>query len=169
MKNLLLASLFTLGFATTAMATDPMAQDTSGIYAGGAIGSGSAATSRVDLNALVGYQVSPYVRAEADFDHSLHTSGAANMIMGNAIVQYRVPGTLVVPYAMIGAGAGYDKFANLKTGNAEGLFDVGAGVRVAVSKNVEADVRYRLIRAINSAHAGVGEENIFTAGLGYKF
>ena len=169
MKKLLMATVFAFGFSSVALAADPMKQDSSGIYVGGSVGGGSATKDRVNLGANVGYQIGSNVRVEADFDHAFHTKGSANMVMGNVIAQVRLPDTLVVPYVMTGVGFGYSNFANVKTGEVTPLFDVGTGVRVAVSKNVELDVRYRLVRPIEIKNAGTNEENIFSAGLSYKF
>jgi opacity protein-like surface antigen len=170
MKKILLATVALLGFTTAAMAEDPMKADRSGAYVAGNMGGSNTKTSQMTVNGAVGYQVLPYARVELDFDHAFQTNGAGNMVTANAIGQYRIPSSSITPYVLAGAGMGLDKFGSLKKGGSEkALYNVGAGVRVAVSQSVDLDVRYRNVRPFEAAHVAVKDRNLFTAGVGYRF
>ena len=169
MKTLLLATVMALGLTGLAQASDPVNADRSGLYVGGTLGSSTENKSRVDLGGSVGYQVGPYARVEADFDHAWRTNGVGNMAMANAIGQYRIPNSTVTPYVLAGAGIGFDRFGSSSSGNAIGLYNVGAGVRMAVSQSVELDARYRYVAPISSNKMGSREQNLFTVGAAYRF
>jgi opacity protein-like surface antigen len=42
-------------------------------------------------------------------------------------------------------------------------------VRVAVSRSVELDARYRNVRAVAAHNASLKDQHMFTAGLNYRF
>ena len=173
-KILMLATVATLALTGAAFAADqtpadPVHADRSGLYIGGNLGNGTDDKARMGVGAVVGYQVMPYARVEADFDHAWRTNGTGNMAMANVIGQYRIPNSTVTPYFLAGAGYGFDKFGSLKKHGEVALYDVGAGVRVAVSQSVELDVRYRNVRAIQDVKVNNKEENLFSAGINYRF
>ena len=169
MKKLALAAAVLVGLTGAAFAADPVHADRSGFYVGGNIGSSTDEKSRIDLGMTTGYQVGPYARVEANYDHAWRTTGVGNMLMGNAIAQYRVPNSTITPYLLAGAGVGFDNFGAAKNGNTVGLYNVGAGVRIAVSESVELDARYRNVRPLDTKNALVKDQNIFTVGANYRF
>lgn len=173
-KLLMLATVATMAFATAAFAADPapadpVKADRNGIYVGGNLGSSTDNKSRIGVGAVVGYQVMPYARVELDFDHAWRTQGTGNMVTANVIGQYRIPNSTVTPYVLAGAGYGFDKFGSLKNHGQVALYNVGAGVRVAVSQSVELDARYRNVRPFEANHAASKEQHLFSAGLNYRF
>ena len=170
MKKLALAAAMLVGLTGAAIAADPVHSDRSGFYVGGNIGSSTDQKNRTNLGMTAGYQYGKYFRVEADYDHAWRTSGTGNMLMGNVVAQYRIPNSTVTPYVLAGAGVGFDKFGNVKSsGDIVGLYNVGAGVRVAVSESVELDARYRNVRPFDTKNVGVKEQNIFTVGANYRF
>ena len=173
-KFLMLATVATMAFSTAAFAadqaaTDPVHADRAGIYVGGNLGNSTDDKSRTGVGAVVGYQVMPYARVEADFDHAWRTNGTGNMAMANVIGQYRIPNSTVTPYVLAGAGYGFDKFGSLKSHGQVALYDVGAGVRVAVSQSVELDVRYRNVRPVADQKVNLKDQNLFSVGAAYRF
>lgn len=171
MKNILLATVMLLGIAGVAQAqsADPLNADRSGLYVGGNIGTSNDQQNRINLGGAVGYQVAPWARVEAAYDHAWRTQGVGNTLMGNAIGQYRIPNTTVTPYVLVGAGIGFDKFGAVGTGNATGVYNVGAGVRLAVSQSVELDARYRRVAPLGNDKMNSREQNLFTVGAAYRF
>jgi len=169
MKTLLLATVMALGLTGLAQAADPVNADRSGLYIGGNLGSSTDNKSRIDLGGAVGYQVGPYARVEADFDHAWRSNGVGNMAMANAIGQYRIPNSTLTPYVLAGVGVGIDKFGATHTGNSQALYNVGAGMRVAVSESVELDARYRMVHTVDSNKVATRDQNLFTLGAAYRF
>jgi len=173
-KFLLLATVATMAFATAAFAADPapadpVKADRNGAYVGGSVGSSTDNKSRIGAGVVAGYQVMPYARVELDMDHAWRTNGTGNMMMANAIGQYRITGSTVTPYVLAGAGYGFDKFGSLKNHGQVALYDVGAGVRVALSQTVELDARYRNVRPVEANHVALKDQHLFSAGLNYRF
>lgn len=172
MNKLLLAAvalLATVGVSTANAADTVTNTDRAGFYVGGNLGSSTDNKSRIDLGGVAGYQVAPYARVEASYDHAWRQNGAGNMLLGNAVAQYNIPGTTVTPYVLAGAGVGFDRFGAIKNGNTVGLYDVGAGVRVAVSSTVELDARYRNVRTFADRKVGTKDQNLFSVGVNYRF
>ena len=149
--------------------SDPVKADRSGFYAGGSIGSSTDNKSRIDLGMNTGYQFGANIRAEVDYDHAWKTNGTGNMVMVNAIGQYRIPNSTVTPYVLAGAGYGFDGLGSVKNGGQKALYDVGAGVRIAVSESVELDARYRNVRPVSDVKASVKEGHMFSVGTNYRF
>ena len=169
MKIFAIAAAFialTTGFA---LANDPVKADRSGFYAGGSVGSSTDNKSRVDIGVNAGYQFNSYVRTEVDFDHAWKTNSNGDMAMVNVIGQYRIPNSTVTPYVLAGAGYGFDGLGSVKGSGQKPLYDVGAGVRVAVSESVELDARYRNVRPISATNASVKDGHMFSVGAGYRF
>lgn len=163
MKILALAAVVVAGLTTNALAADPVLADRNGAYVGGYLGASTENQSKTDIGLNGGYQIAPFVRLEADYDHAWFTSGQGNAITAQAIGQYRIPNSTVTPYVLAGTGMGFGN-----NGNA-GIYNVGAGMRVAFSQSVEADFRYRYIAPFNSSNNVTNYQNVFTAGLNYRF
>ncbi|CAB4122542.1 Outer membrane protein beta-barrel [uncultured Caudovirales phage] len=173
-KFLLLATVATMAFATAAFAADPapadpVKADRNGVYVGGNLGSSTDSNSRIGMGVVAGYQAVPYARVELDIDHAWRTTGTGDMVMANVIGQYRIPGSTVTPYVLAGAGYGFDKFGSVKNHGQVALYDVGAGVRIALSQNVELDARYRNVRPIEAHNASLKDQHLLSAGLNYRF
>jgi opacity protein-like surface antigen len=165
MKNLVLAAAMALGLGFAGAAH---AQNTDrGMYVGGNVGTVLSEASKVSAGTVVGYQYNRYVRTEATFDQIWFKDGNGQALMANAVLS--VPtGTIVTPYALIGAGVGMNGL-NTPGGNTSvALYNVGAGARVAVTQNVDLDVRYRYFGPFESVNGGKGA-NMVTVGAAYKF
>jgi len=175
MKKFVLAALAliaTVGAAsaqTANNASDPVHADRNGIYIGGNVGSSIDDRSRINGGFVAGYQVMPFARVELDYDHAWRSGGNGNMLTANAIGQYRIPNSTVTPYVMAGAGVAYDSLGLARNGSGTGIYDLGAGVRVAVSQSVELDARYRLVRSFENKGVSQREQNLFTVGASYRF
>lgn len=175
MKNFLTTLLLTSVIGTSAVAGDlpsrttaplppqrPVVTSDAGFYAG--VRGGVVFTDNVAVGAGVGYQFSSFVRAEANYDYlnndKNNTNGlSSSVVTGNLIGQYPFAQLPLTPYVL--AGVGY-RWADVKN---EPVWNVGAGVRYGVTKNVELDARYRYVSSYQNERQG----NVFTVGLNYKF
>ena len=169
MKNIILATAMIFGLAGVAQAADPVKADRSGLYVGGSIGSSTDDKSRIDVGAVVGYQVGSFVRAEAEFERNWRTNGAGEMATVNVIGQYRIPNSTLTPYVLAGGGYTFDKLGSIKSGGATPVYDAGAGLRVAVSESVDFDFRYRNVRPLRDLKSAVKDEHLFSIGAEYRF
>lgn len=137
-------------------------QSDSGFYAG--IRGGVVFTDNVTVGAGAGYQFNKFVRGEVNYDY-LNNDGnkvngmSSSVVTGNVIGQYPLAQWNLTPYALAGVGYRWSDFKN------EPVWNVGAGVRYGVTKNVELDARYRYISSFQNERQG----NAFTLGLNYKF
>jgi opacity protein-like surface antigen len=116
--------------------------------------------SRVTGGLTAGYEVNNYLRVEANYDynHSDQRFERNHIVTGNVIGQYKI-GFGLVPYALAGVGYRWNDFKN------EPVWNVGAGVRYDITRNVEADLRYRYIADFDRLR----EANVVTLGVNYKF
>jgi opacity protein-like surface antigen len=74
----------------------------------------------------------------------------------------------VTPYALLGAGVGMNRLNTTNGNTSVALYNVGAGARVAVSQNIDLDLRYRHFAAFESVNGRKGA-NMVTVGAAYKF
>jgi len=155
------ALMFSVGVAQAETAA-------TGAYVTGSVGGSPSRSTRIDTGLGAGYQVMPMARVELDYDHAWMNKGSGNLLMANAIGQYQVPGTSITPYVLGGVGAGFDNFGQ-KNGEHHALYNVGGGVRIAMSATTDVDVRYRNVRSFDEKTAAHKDMNVFTLGLGYKF
>lgn len=170
MKKLAMAAVVALlAGMGIAHAADPLKADRDGIYGGLSVGSATADKSRVYIGGDAGFQLCPWFRAEVDYTHAWHTNGTGDMLMVNAMPQYRIPNSTVTPYAFAGAGLGFANLGALRNHDAQGLYDVGAGVRVAVSQSVELDARYTNVRAFDTKNSATPDQSLFMVGVNYRF
>lgn len=157
MKRLLLATTLILG-TTSAIAQE----STHGAYIGGNLGTTINNNQRVDLGTSVGYQFNPYLRTELTYDYRKQNQ-ASNAVMVNVVGQYTIPNTAVTPYVLAGTGL-------IAMNYAAPAYNVGAGVRLAVSRSVELDARYRYTDTYNtSVFNSKSGDNSFTVGVNYRF
>lgn len=157
MKKIILAAIMTMVFTGSALA-----ESDTGFYVGGSTGTTVNNKQRLDLGFSGGYQVIPNLRGEVTYDYRW-VGRSNNLVMGNVIVQQKIPGTAVTPYALAGMG-----IATVGS-QAETAYNVGAGVRVNVSDNVELDARYRYIDTFRANAFRQSGDNMFTVGANYRF
>ena len=168
MKKILVAALALLASVSVASAQDVRA-DRNGLYIGGAVGSSLRDNSQTAVGAAVGYQFHPNFRVEAAYDLDPRTNrDNGHLLMANAIAQYRIPTSVVTPYVLAGAGMGFDTYGKAANGDVTAVYNVGGGVRLAVSTNVELDARYRYIGHFDNA-PGLQSANMFTVGANWRF
>ena len=164
MTKFIMAALVVLGFAVSANAQDAKN------YVGAAAsvitteGNNSINTYGVRL----GREFNKYVVGELSYDYSQAGSGlrSGHLMFGNAIGQYRVPGTIFTPYVLAGIGYGTERW------NDRALYNLGAGLRTEITKNAEFDVRFRHVRNFENFADNFGGDraaNLVTAGLNFKF
>jgi len=145
--------------------------DRPGLYVGTQVGRSFQATSDLSAGVQVGYQVHRNVRVEANYDHFWNGAGSRNFnaVTFNAIGQQRIPGTSLTPYVLGGVGVEFNEFRSaMNDGSYRGIYNVGAGMRVAISNNLEVDARYRYIAPITSRGDTV-RGSMTTLGLVYRF
>ena len=113
------------------------------------------------VNVRGGYEFSDYARVEANYDYNYATKShfAAHILSTNLIGQYKISYVPVVPYVL--AGAGY-RFSPIKN---EIVYNLGAGVRYEITKDIEADLRYKYVTDFKRAR----DESVITIGTNYKF
>lgn len=176
-KSLGLALVAGLAFSAGAFASDlpaktaPRAVFTetpatvSGFYAG-VRGTYATELEKGALGANVGYEYGSF-RVEANYDRLGLGKNGVDLVTGNAIYGFKM-GNLT-PYGLIGAGvANVDGF---KVSMDRAVYNVGGGVRFAVTENIELDGRYRFVQAIRKDGV-TGErayDHLLTAGVNYKF
>ena len=156
MKKFILAAILTLSTFTAVKA----AEDT-GFYVGGNLGTTVNNNQRVDLGFNTGYQISPFVRGELTYDYRKFDR-ANNNVMVNAIVQLPT-GTPFTPYVLVGTGIA------VSGSQSEMAYNVGGGLRVAVTDNVELDTRYRYTDTFKANAFNRPGDNSFTLGVNYRF
>jgi outer membrane immunogenic protein len=188
MKKTIMTLVATLAMASAAIAADlpsrktpasPMLTSTDlptswyvGVNAGSTAGTGKFTFdgARGVVGGVVGYEVNPFLSLEGDFTDRIdgrHTRGG-QMATANAIMQYTVPGTVFTPYALAGAGYGWNAYGDTK-GKTAGLWNVGGGVRVALNSNWDLDARYKYVQQFEERGHKLFNENVITTGLNYRF
>ena len=163
MKKLILAAAMAIGLvgAAQAQSTDR------GMYIGANVGTVLQDSSKVSAGAVVGYQYNRFVRTEGTFDQIWYKNGNGQALMANAVLSIPT-GTVVTPYALIGAGVGMNRLNTVNGNTSVALYNVGAGARLAVSQNIDLDLRYRHFAAFESVNGRKGA-NMITVGAAYKF
>ena len=117
----------------------------------------------------VGYDFNKIVSAEFDFrsawargNQKSEQTAVLNAIVGTPM---HLGFAEVKPYALVGTGYG---FTNARHGNTEtnAIYNLGAGVAYAVTKNVDLDVRYTHVDTYNQhGHSA----NTLGMGVNYRF
>jgi len=162
MKKIIIAALMSIGIMGTASAQGIVGDGKTYV----SVGAGRVTASndeRTDYSVAVGREINQLLRAELSYDY-LDANSTTNVargqaVMGNAIGQFRIPGTIFVPYALVGAGYGWNSFGD------RALYQAGAGVRAEVTKQVDLDLRFRRIGNFDN----VAHSNVVTAGVSFKF
>lgn len=121
--------------------------------------------SQKTLGATVGYQYDRNFAAELAFTQFFEKDGVgedgqALAVNGLALVP---TGTAFTPYVLAGIGAGFNGLGD--NGDVQPIYNLGAGVRYAVTDAVDLDVRYTRIDAWENP---VTTDSV-TAGLAFKF
>jgi opacity protein-like surface antigen len=168
MNKILLAMAALLGMTSVAVAqTKPT---NTGFFVGGFIGSSTTDRDRVNIGVNGGYQFNQFLRAEGTFDHAWKAGvGGGSRVMVNAVGQYRIPSTSFTPYVLTGVGYGFDSLGTVKKGGAVPLWNVGTGLRYAMTERVDVDLRYRYVQSFNGRNTYDRDAHVFTVGAGYKF
>ena len=169
MKTFLLATVMALGFTTAALAQNKDTSDR-GFFIGGQVGSFTGKNDRLAVGVNGGYQFHRFFRAEVTAENAWKSnSGAGSMVFANIVPQYRIPGTILTPYALAGVGYSFDSLGSVKKGGAVPVYNLGLGMRAAITDRIDADIRYRNVRAFEGKNARVRDDHIFTVGASYKF
>lgn len=160
----LAAGLLASGVALAQAPAAPL----SGLYVGTSVDFGGAKLEDASgwSNSLtVGYNVTRNVAVEAVLAHS-HGNGSQNDGQTgfiNAVVG--MPVGPVTPYALVGVGAGINGAGN-RDKEAEGLWNVGAGVSYNVTRNWQVDARYTYADAIEATRTA---SHAVSLGVNYRF
>ena len=154
--------------ARTAPAAAPAAAPLAGLYIGTSVslsGTNLETASGLGQSLTVGYQVTRNIAVEGVLSHSYGSgaqndgqTGFVNIVAGQAFGP-------VTPYALVGVGAGINGAGNTDK-EAEGLWNVGAGVAYNVTRNWQIDARYRYVDAISATRDA---EHAVSLGVNYKF
>lgn len=138
-----------------------------GFYVGAMVGSTLRKNDQVDTGINMGYMFNKNVDAEITYDVNFRNQGRdGHAVMVNGIYQRGIVGTPVTPYILAGVGMGMGNWITAPNENITGLYNVGGGVKYAVARNVDLDLRYRYMASWNTPgyHA-----NVVTAGIQYRF
>ena len=157
--------------AAPAAAPAPAPMTLSGIYIGGNIGTNFRDGTDYTVGAVAGYQITPRIAAEITYDYLRSStdirSNDGQMVMGNLVYSRRIGNTSLVPYALAGAGVGWNGMGEAGTGNNLALYNVGGGVRLNLVSNIDIDARYRYVGAFNDDT--MGNNHMVTGGLNIRF
>jgi opacity protein-like surface antigen len=162
MKKFILATMMVLGMASMASAQTVADGKNYFTLSGGQVRDSS--DERTSYGFAAGREFNPVFRLEAAYDYYDANSKTkqGQTLVGNAIGQYKIPGTIFVPYALVGAGYGWDTFGN------RAIYNIGAGVRAEVTKNVDLDLRYKRVGNFDNV-AWNNQDSVVTAGVSFKF
>lgn len=149
----------------------PPAMTLTGIYMGGNLGTNFQDNTDYTLGAVLGYQVSPVIAVELTYDYQRLGNNTVfqdgQMVMANVLYGRRLGVTSVTPYALAGAGVGWNGLGERDTGDNLALYNVGGGVRINLVSNIDVDARYRYVGAFNTN--GDGNAHVVSGGLNIRF
>lgn len=141
-----------------------------GVYVGANVGTNFLDRSDVTVGAVAGYQFTPVWGAEVTYDYQRFNSAAAfrdaQQVFVNGTYGRTVSG--VTPYVLAGVGLGWNNLGTNSTGDAQTLYNVGAGVRVPVVARVDLDARYRYLGTFN-ANQNLPNAHVATVGARFRF
>jgi len=153
---------------TVVTAPVPAASPLAGVYVGANAGSNFRDAQDYQVGGVLGYQFRPNLAAELTYDYmQLNNRTDGQMVMGNVVYSRALGQTGVTPYALVGAGVGWNALGERNTGNNLALYNVGAGVRLNVVQNVDLDVRYRYVGAFDDSLNG--NSQMVTGGVNVRF
>lgn len=139
-----------------------------GIYLGANGGSNFRNSTDYQIGGLIGYQFHPNFAGELTYDYNRQNSGNdGQMVMANLVASHRLGQTAITPYALAGAGVGWNAFGDRNDGSNLALYNVGGGVRLNLVSNVDLDARYRYVGAFNSGDTY--NQQMVTGGLNIRF
>ena len=122
--------------------------------------------TRTSVGAVVGYQLTRNVAAEVTYDYNnTHALNNGQLVMGNLVVGHRMGA--FTPYALAGAGMGWNAYGTHGTGTNQGLYNVGGGMRVNLVSNIDLDARYRYVAGFNTADTF--HQHLVTGGVNLRF
>lgn len=151
----------------TVSATNPL----TGVYVGAGLGTNWRDSSDYQWSLSMGYQINPMWAVELVYDQNHQNNrntrnNHGQMVMTNVVMSpWRVGA--VTPYALAGVGMGWNALGERGTGDNAGVYNVGAGARMAVTGNVSVDARYRYVDALN--RGDVQNQHMITAGVHIRF
>jgi opacity protein-like surface antigen len=132
-----------------------------GFNAGALVTNGFKKDAPYSIGVVGGYKVFGFgpvgVTAEGAYDYDKNKN---NTVSGNVIGSYKI-GALS-PYAL--AGVGY-RYYDARGSKDEAIWNVGGGVKYAITSSIDADARYRRIEGFDSKKT----EDRATFGVNYKF
>jgi opacity protein-like surface antigen len=116
---------------------------------------------------VVGYKVNQHFAYEATLDQAFKKNDTQEQTRGmiNGIVSPFGSVYGFTPYALGGIGTQTNDIRDGRNA-AKVVYNVGGGVKYAISTNWEADARYRYVNTLNNTNR---DANIFTLSLNYKF
>lgn len=100
-----------------------------------------------------GYRFGDTFEAELDYTYK---NGGEHFLIANALAGYQFDN--VRPYALVGAGYRWGD-------NSDAVWNVGAGVKLSITENIDLDGRYRFV----SDFSGNEKDQITTIGLVYRW
>jgi opacity protein-like surface antigen len=136
-------------------------------YVGVNSGTSFGSPKNVSVGTNIGYRFNQYLAIEGTYDLLTRYENRRDyrsQAFLNVVPQYNINNTPFTVYALGGVGYGW----NVRTTN-EPLYNVGAGVLVKVTNNVDIDARYRYIKPIDKDSFSQKSENRMTLGLRYNF
>ena len=132
-----------------------------GFNAGALVTDGFNKNAPYSVGVVAGYKVFGFgpvaVTAEGAYDYDKSKN---NTFSGNVLASYKI-GALT-PYAL--AGAGY-RYYDARANKDEAIWNVGGGVKYAITSSIDADARYRRFEGFDSKKT----EDRATFGLNFKF
>ena len=162
MKKTVIALAAALGLGI--FATEASAQ--SGLYVGAAAATQGRALEDAQWGgtAVAGYRVNRFVAVEAlaDFTAQTETQRGGQAVFANVVAGFPVGS--ITPYALVGAGYGFNALADAAN-EPQALWNAGVGVTYNLSANWQVDARYRRVEAFS----GDVTADRVTVGLNYRF
>ena len=148
---------------TTVTATAP-----SGVYLGVNAGSNFRTGSDYQVGGSLGYQFTPNYAAEITYDYNdITRTTNSQAVMFNGVYSRRIGTSPVTPYALVGAGMGWNGLGVSGTGSNATLYNVGAGMRVNLLGPVDLDARYRYMAPFDYTNGYT--QHVLTGGVRVNF
>jgi opacity protein-like surface antigen len=141
----------------------------SGVYLGANAGSNFRDGQDYVIGGGVGYQFHRNFAGELTYDYARMAGGGdGQMVMGNLVAGQRLGSLSITPYALVGAGVGWNAYGSANDGGNTALYNVGGGVRINLVQNVDFDARYRYVGAFDTNESSYAQ-HVLTGGLTIRF
>jgi opacity protein-like surface antigen len=152
-------------FSGTALAqTAP----STGVYVGATVGTTMQTNSDLTTGAVIGYRFNRILGAEVTYDQEWRSRQNGGLLMLNGVAELPVHNR-IRPYVLAGVGLGFDHYnQNRADRNGTPMYNVGGGVRYALTSNFDLDARYRYIASISTGNAQQNA-SMLTFGVNYRF